>query len=150
MQALSAESDRWVESGPISSAHRVSRPWRLVTALSAALLLLGLVRTLLQDAPRCSTVDALHSANIACSFYSYLILAVVFGDHTEELHIDRTASLVFALFFIGSSYIGSIAIAFFQRKRELFLLRSLFMSVASDYSILNSPELLTSSLGPFW
>ncbi|KAJ5883485.1 uncharacterized protein N7473_010371 [Penicillium subrubescens] len=98
MQALSAESDRWVESGPISSTHRVSRPWRLVTALSSALLLLG-----------------------------YLILAVVFGDHPEELHIDRTASLVFALFFIGTSYIASIAIAYFQRKRKLFLLRSLFM-----------------------
>jgi hypothetical protein len=53
----------------------------------------------------CSTLDALDFANNSCSLYSYLILAVVFGDHPEELHIDRTASLVFALFFIGRSLI---------------------------------------------
>jgi hypothetical protein len=147
MQALSAESDRWVESGPISSTHRVSRPWRLVTALSSALLLLGLERTL---ALRWSTVDASDFANKSCSFYSYLILAVVFGGHNEQLHIDSTASLVFALFFIGISYIGSIAIAYFQRKRKLFLLRSLFMSVASTLSMSHSSDSLTSWLGPFW
>lgn len=147
MQALSAESDRWVESGPISSAHRVSRPWRLVTALSSALLLLGLVHYL---APGFSTVDALDFNDKLCSFYSYLILAVVFGDHPEELHIDRTASLVFALFFIGISYIASIAIAYFQRKRKIFLLRSLFMSVTSICLMLQSSDSLTSSLGPFW
>lgn len=58
------------------------------------------------------------------------MLAVVFGDATDELHIDRTASLTFALFFIGISYVSSIAIAYFQRKHKLFLLRSLLMSVA--------------------
>lgn len=147
MQALSAESDRWAESGPISSAHRVSRPWRLVTALSAALLLLGLVHSLLRSN---LGADAINFANQRYCFYSYLILAVVFGDPNEELHIDRTASLVFALFFIGISYIASIAIVYFQRKRKLFLLRSLFMSVAFLSSMLCCTTLLTSSLGPFW
>lgn len=76
------------------------------------------------------------------------MLAVVFGDATDELHIDRTASLVFALFFIGISYVGSIAIAYFQRKRKLFLLRSLLMSVASKSSTPSFPESLTSLAGP--
>jgi hypothetical protein len=96
----------------------------------------------------CSTLDALDFANNSCSLYSYLILAVVFGDRPEELHIDRTASLVFALFFIGISYLASIAIAYSQRKRKLFLLRSLFMSVASIF--LHRSDSLTSLLGPFW
>ncbi|KAJ5167398.1 uncharacterized protein N7482_006179 [Penicillium canariense] len=98
MQAPPFESDGWIARGPIPSATRVSRLWRLLTACSAALLLIG-----------------------------YLILSVVFGDSDDNLRVDQTASLVFALFFVGVAYVGSIVIACIHRTRQLFLLRSLFV-----------------------
>lgn len=61
--------------------------------------------------------------------FSYLILPMVFGRPDEKTRIDKTASAVFALFFIGVAYTASIAIAFFQRQRKIFVLRSLFVFV---------------------
>ena len=61
--------------------------------------------------------------------YSYLILPMAFGN-ADDFRIDKTATAVVSLLFVGASYASSIVIAFFQRDRKLFLLRSLFMSVS--------------------
>lgn len=58
-----------------------------------------------------------------------MILPVVFTDTDDILRVDKTASIVFALFFIGVGYAASSAIALFQRRKKIFLLRSLFLSV---------------------
>lgn len=63
-----------------------------------------------------------------------MILPVVFTDTDETLRVDRTASIVFALFFVGVAYAASAVIAFFQRRNKIFLLRSLFLYVLSIVS----------------
>ncbi|KAJ5179285.1 hypothetical protein N7492_002495 [Penicillium capsulatum] len=92
--------------------NRVSKAWRFFTGFFTILLLLG-----------------------------YLILPIVFGHPNERTRIDKTASAVFALFFIGISYIASVVIAFFQRHRKIFVLRSLcvpylVVNVVSLFNIL--------------
>ncbi|KAJ5378634.1 hypothetical protein N7509_011753 [Penicillium cosmopolitanum] len=98
MQATPFDGPRITPRNSSPHAKYVSKPWRLMTAASAILLLLG-----------------------------YLILPVVFSDADDTIRIDQTASTVFALFFIGIGYTGSIAIAFFQRRKKIFLLRSVFV-----------------------
>lgn len=106
---MQRESEGWT-----SRQNRVSKLWRFITGFFSVLLLLGCVKYLTLKRP---------TSNIS----SYLLLPVVFGRPDERTRIDHTASAVFALFFLGVSYAGSIVIAFFQRERKIFLLRSLFM-----------------------
>lgn len=63
------------------------------------------------------------------TFFSYMILPVVLSDANDTVRIDQTASTVVALFFIGVGYAASIAIAFVQRRKKMFLLRSVLVSV---------------------
>lgn len=58
-----------------------------------------------------------------------MMLSVVFEDTDYTPRVNTLISTIVALAFIGASYIASIGIAFWQRKRKLFLLRSLFLCV---------------------
>ncbi|KAJ5263908.1 hypothetical protein N7478_011513 [Penicillium angulare] len=100
----------------VFNINRVSRLWRLLTISVAIVLLTG-----------------------------YLMLAVVFGDSNTDVHIDETTTIVIALFFIALSYAASLAIAFFQRQRKLFLLHSLFL----PYTIVNLLALFNVLLNIF-
>lgn len=60
----------------------------------------------------------------------YLMLAVVFGESNDDLHVDPTATGAVAFLFIGIAYAASIVIAFFKRSSKAFILRSILMSAA--------------------
>lgn len=58
---------------------------------------------------------------------SHLILRLAFGRPNEASRVDKPGAAVIALFFIGLSYAASVVIAFRERGRKLFLLRSLIV-----------------------
>ncbi|KAJ6137191.1 hypothetical protein N7471_003677 [Penicillium samsonianum] len=102
----------WTTSGrtlPRTNATDVSWLWKVVTACFAALQLVG-----------------------------YMMLAVVVGSPPHELRINATVSTVTAFVFVGASYGVSALIAFAQRHRKPFLLRSIFI----PYSTMNLLALL--------
>ncbi|KAJ6171787.1 hypothetical protein N7470_000854 [Penicillium chermesinum] len=93
----------WMPAGQ-SHGPQVPRVWKLASNCASVGLLLG-----------------------------YLMLAVVFGGSSDDLHINAAAAAVVAYGFIGISYAVSVGISFCQRSAQGFLLRSIFM----PYLIIN-------------
>ncbi|KAJ5232122.1 hypothetical protein N7468_005078 [Penicillium chermesinum] len=83
----------WMPAGQ-SHGPQVPRVWKLASNCASVGLLLG-----------------------------YLMLAVVFGGSSDDLHINAAAAAVVAYGFIGISYAVSVGISFCQRSAQGFLLR---------------------------
>ncbi|KAJ5722716.1 hypothetical protein N7488_000751 [Penicillium malachiteum] len=100
----------------VLSANRVPRSWRFASVLGGIILLIG-----------------------------YLTLAVVFGDSKEDPEVNTTAAVIISLFFIALTHTASVTIAFFQRRRKFFLLKSLFV----PYALINLIALFNILLNIF-
>ncbi|KAJ5728180.1 hypothetical protein N7493_004510 [Penicillium malachiteum] len=98
------------------SANGEPRSWRFASALGGIILLIG-----------------------------YLTLAVVFGDSKADPEVNTAAAVIISLFFVALTHTASVAIAFFQRRRKLFLLKSLFV----PYALINLIALFNILLNIF-
>ncbi|KAJ6021469.1 hypothetical protein N7540_006973 [Penicillium herquei] len=100
----------------VLKGNRIPRSWRFASVLGGIILLIG-----------------------------YLTLAVVFGDSKTDPEVNTTAAVITSLLFIALSHTGSVAIAFFQRRRKFFLLKSLFV----PYTLINLIALFNILLNIF-
>ncbi|KAJ5736416.1 uncharacterized protein N7483_001541 [Penicillium malachiteum] len=106
----------------VLKVNRVPRSWSFASVLGGVILLIG-----------------------------YLTLAVVFGDSKTDPEVNNTAAVIISLFFIALSHTASVAVAFFQRRRKAFLLKSLFvpLTMARPYTLINLIALFNILLNIF-